>query len=125
MTRSFFDDQDPAETREWLDSLASIIEHEGPERASWLLDRLTDTATELGIRRLHLHTPYLNTIAPDREEPLPGDMFMERRIRSLVRWNALATVMRATLPPSPRRRPCMTSASITSSVPPPTNSVAI
>ena len=47
MTRSFFDDQDPAETREWLDSLASIIEHEGPERASWLLDRLTDTATEL------------------------------------------------------------------------------
>ncbi len=97
MTRSFFDDQDPAETREWLDSLASIIEHEGPQRASWLLDRLTDTATELGIRRQHLHTPYLNTIAPDREEPLPGDMFMERRIRSLVRWNALAMVMRANM----------------------------
>ena len=97
MTRSFFDDQDPAETREWLDSLASIIEHEGPERASWLLDRLTDTATELGIHRQHLHTPYLNTIVPDKEEPLPGDMFMERRIRSLVRWNALATVMRANM----------------------------
>lgn len=95
MTRSFFDDQDPQETREWLDALESTLEHAGEERVNWLLQRLTDTAHEKGIHRSHLHTPYLNTISPEQEEPLPGDMFMERRIRSLVRWNALATVMRA------------------------------
>ncbi|MGB1220961.1 MAG: pyruvate dehydrogenase (acetyl-transferring), homodimeric type, partial [Alcanivoracaceae bacterium] len=97
MTRSFFDDRDPVETREWLDALASIVENEGAERAAWLLDRLTDTAQEQGIYRTHLNTPYLNTIPPEKEEPLPGDMFMERRLRSLVRWNALAMVMRANL----------------------------
>ena len=95
MTRSFHDDEDPLETREWLESLESTLEHAGPERTGWLLQRLTDTAHEKGILRTHLHTPYINTIAPENEEPLPGDMFMERRIRSLVRWNALATVMRA------------------------------
>lgn len=95
MTRSFFDDQDPLETREWLEALNSTLENAGPERATWLLQRLTDTAHEQGIYRTHLHTPYLNSIPPEKEEPLPGDMFMERRIRSLVRWNALATVMRA------------------------------
>ena len=97
MTRSFFDDQDPTETREWLDSLNSVIEQESPERAGWLIDRLSDTASELGIYRKHLYTPYLNTISPERQQPLPGDMMMERRIRSLVRWNALATVMRANM----------------------------
>ncbi|MBQ0754912.1 MAG: pyruvate dehydrogenase (acetyl-transferring), homodimeric type [Gammaproteobacteria bacterium] len=95
MTRSFFDDQDPQETREWLDALESTLEHAGEERANWLLQRLTDTAHEKGVHRSHLHTPYVNTISPEQEEPLPGDMFMERRIRSLVRWNALAMVMRA------------------------------
>ena len=95
MARSFHDDEDPLETREWLESLESTLEHAGPERTAWLLQRLTDTAHEKGIVRTHLHTPYINTIAPETEEPLPGDMFMERRIRSLVRWNALATVMRA------------------------------
>ena len=95
MTRSFHDDEDPLETREWLESLESTLEHAGPERTAWLLQRLTDTAHEKGIVRTHLHTPYINTIAPENEEPLPGDMFMERRIRSLVRWNALAMVMRA------------------------------
>ena len=95
MTRRFFDDQDSVETREWLDALDSVIEQAGAERASWLLDRITDQATARGVHRIHLTTPYVNTIAPEREEPLPGDMFMERRIRSLVRWNALAMVMRS------------------------------
>ena len=95
MSRNYFDDTDPQETREWLDALDSTLEHAGSERANWLLQKLTDAAHEKGLYRAHLNTPYMNTIAPEREEPLPGDMFMERRIRSLVRWNALATVMRA------------------------------
>ena len=93
----FFDDTDPQETSEWLEALASIVENEGPERATWLLNRLTDVAQNQGLYRAHLHTPYLNTISTRDEAPFPGDMFMERQIRSLVRWNALATVMRAIL----------------------------
>jgi pyruvate dehydrogenase E1 component len=95
--RSFFDDADPRETREWLESLESVVEFEGADRAAWLLDRVTDVAQERGVYRAHLHTPYLNTIPPHAEEPFPGDIFMERRLRSLVRWNALAMVMRANL----------------------------
>ena len=95
--RSFFDDVDPAETREWLEALESVVEREGPERAAWLLDAITNEAQEQGVYRTHLNTPYLNTIAPKDEASIPGDMFMERRIRSLVRWNALATVMRANM----------------------------
>lgn len=95
--RSFFDDVDPAETREWLEALESVVEREGPERAAWLLDAITNEAQEQGVYRTHLNTPYLNTIPPKDEAAIPGDMFMERRIRSLVRWNALATVMRANM----------------------------
>ncbi len=93
--RSFFNDQDPRETREWLDALDSVVEFEGAERANWLLDTVTDMAQEQGIYRTDLNTPYINTIPTHEEEPLPGDMFMERRLRSLVRWNAMAMVMRA------------------------------
>ncbi|KYZ84346.1 pyruvate dehydrogenase (acetyl-transferring), homodimeric type [Alcanivorax sp. KX64203] len=93
--RNFFDDIDPAETREWLDALESVIEREGPQRAAWLLDVLTNGAQEQGVLRTHLNTPYINTIPPRKEAPLPGDLFMERRIRSLIRWNALVTVLRA------------------------------
>ncbi|WP_303761760.1 pyruvate dehydrogenase (acetyl-transferring), homodimeric type [Alcanivorax jadensis] len=95
--RSFFDDMDPAETREWLEALESVVEREGPERAAWLLDTITNEAQEQGIRRTHLNTPYLNTIPAKDEVPIPSDIFMERRVRSLVRWNALATVMRANM----------------------------
>ena len=95
--RSFFDDVDPAETREWLEALESVVEREGPERAAWLLDVITNEAQEQGVYRTHLNTPYLNTIAPKDEAAIPGDMFMERRIRSLIRWNAMATVMRANI----------------------------
>jgi len=95
--RSFFDDVDPAETREWLEALESVVEREGPERAAWLLDAITNEAQEQGVYRTHLNTPYLNTIAPKDEAAIPGDMFMERRIRSLIRWNAMATVMRANI----------------------------
>ncbi|MCG8392697.1 MAG: pyruvate dehydrogenase (acetyl-transferring), homodimeric type [Pseudomonadales bacterium] len=95
--RSFFDDIDSEETREWLEALESVVEREGPERAAWLLDVITNEAQEQGVYRTHLNTPYLNTIPPQDEAPIPGDIYMERRIRSLIRWNALATVMRANM----------------------------
>ncbi|MCH9783793.1 MAG: pyruvate dehydrogenase (acetyl-transferring), homodimeric type [Gammaproteobacteria bacterium] len=93
--RNFFEDVDPEETREWLEALESVLEQEGPERAGWLLETLTNEAQEQGVIRTHLDTPYLNTIRPKDEAPIPGDIYMERRIRSLVRWNALAMVIRA------------------------------
>ncbi|MBM7332326.1 pyruvate dehydrogenase (acetyl-transferring), homodimeric type [Alcanivorax marinus] len=95
--RNFFDDADPAETREWLEALESVLEREGPERAVWLLETLTNEAQEQGAIRAHLNTPYLNTIAPKDEAPIPGDIYMERRIRSLIRWNALAMVAKANM----------------------------
>ena len=90
------EDSNPLETREWLDALDDIVRTEGEERASFLLSELAKHAKK---SRLNLPsattTPFSNTIPPEEEKPMPGDLFMERRIRSLVRWNALAMVMRA------------------------------
>lgn len=91
----FYDDADPEETREWLDAFASIVEKEGMERARFILEKLAEKAQKLGVRLTRLNTPYVNTIPIRDEAPMPGDMFMERRLRSLIRWNALAMVMRA------------------------------
>lgn len=92
---AFYADEDATETHEWLAALNSVLHHKGPERATWLLNRLTDMAREQGLYRSHLNTPYINTIKTRDEPHYPGDIFMERRIRSLVRWNAMAMVMRA------------------------------
>ncbi len=90
------EDNDPIETREWLDSLDSVLKHSGAERASYLLTELAKHAVDIGTRLpTAITTPFRNSIAPEDEKPMPGDLFMERRIRSLVRWNALAMVMRA------------------------------
>ena len=84
------------ETREWLDSLECILESQGVERANFLLERLSARMTQTGVRLPYtITTPYRNTIPPERQVPMPGDLFMERRIRSLIRWNALAMVVRA------------------------------
>ncbi|MES2917580.1 MAG: pyruvate dehydrogenase (acetyl-transferring), homodimeric type [Pseudomonadota bacterium] len=91
----FYDDLDPEETREWLEAFASVVEREGADRARFLLEKLSETARQSGVNLSRLNTPYLNTIATRDEAPLPGDLFMERRLRSLIRWNALAMVMRA------------------------------
>ncbi len=89
-------DNDPSETQEWLDSLSSVIKNQGEERAGFLIKQLLNKATDSGIPMPDaVTTPFRNTIPPSREKRLPGDLFMERRIRSLVRWNALAMVMRA------------------------------
>jgi pyruvate dehydrogenase E1 component len=89
-------DQDPAETREWLDALEYILQHGGVERANFLLERLSSRMTETGERLPYtITTPYRNTIPTNREAFMPGDLFMERKLRSLIRWNALAMVVRA------------------------------
>ncbi len=89
-------DSDPQETREWLDALDAVIEHEGPVRAQYLLEQLVARARNTGAYiPYNANTAYVNTIPADREERSPGDPEMEHRIRSLVRWNAMATVVRA------------------------------
>ncbi|MBX3651160.1 MAG: pyruvate dehydrogenase (acetyl-transferring), homodimeric type [Burkholderiales bacterium] len=89
-------DLDPEETREWLDALKSVLEREGPDRANYLLERLVYEARRAGAYiPYNANTAYLNTIPPDREERSPGDSELEHKIRSLVRWNAMATVVRA------------------------------
>ena len=93
----FYDDLDPEETREWLEAFASVVEKEGTERALYLLEKLSEKARVKGVNLTRLTTPYLNTIPLTDEAPLPGDAFMERRLRSLIRWNALAMVMRANM----------------------------
>jgi pyruvate dehydrogenase E1 component len=89
-------DSDPQETKEWLDALDSVIQFNGQERAHFLVSHLIDKATSSGIALQNaVTTPFHNTIAPHQEKLMPGDLFMERRIRSLIRWNALAMVVRA------------------------------
>ncbi|MCG8910478.1 pyruvate dehydrogenase (acetyl-transferring), homodimeric type [Pseudomonas sp. DP-17] len=89
-------DIDPVETQEWLDALESVLEKEGEERAHYLMTRLGELASRTGTQLPYaITTPYRNTIPVGHEARMPGDLFMERRIRSLVRWNALAMVMRA------------------------------
>lgn len=87
---------DALETREWLDALESVIRHGGAERAGYLLAKLANAATQSGVNLpSSITTPYCNTILPEDETKQPGDIALERRIRSLTRWNALAMVMRA------------------------------
>ena len=89
-------DRDQEETREWLDSLEFVLSNDGVERANFLLERLSARMTKTGARLPYtITTPYRNTIPSSQEAFMPGDLFMERRIRSLIRWNALAMVVRA------------------------------
>lgn len=89
-------DADAQETQEWIDALESVIEREGIERAHFLLEHLIDKARRSGAYLPYsANTAYVNTIPPHLEEILPGDPAMERRIRSLIRWNALAMVVKA------------------------------
>src|SRR5689334_13840419 len=89
-------DTDQAETREWLESLAAVLQTTGPERARYLLGQLEDKAVRSGVDLpFTANTPYVNTIPPDKQAPFPGDREVERRIKSLVRWNAMAMVVRA------------------------------
>jgi len=89
-------DPDTQETQEWLDALEAVIEQEGPERAHYLIERLVELARRTGINLPYkATTAYINSIPPGKEIPSPGDHAIEHRIRSYVRWNALAMVLRA------------------------------
>ncbi|MBT7877407.1 MAG: pyruvate dehydrogenase (acetyl-transferring), homodimeric type, partial [Gammaproteobacteria bacterium] len=91
-------DIDPVESEEWIEAINSVIETEGVERAQYLLQRLSTKVTETGAQLPYaINTPYRNTIPISKEARMPGDLFMERSIRSLIRWNAMAMVMRANL----------------------------
>ena len=91
-------DIDPQETTEWVDALEAIIKNAGMERAHYILKKLSDHATRTGAQLPYaLTTPFRNTIPVQDEASMPGDVFMERRIRSMVRWNALIMVMRANM----------------------------
>ena len=82
--------------REWLESLDAVIDHHGLTEAGQLLQRLTRRAEREGVQLpFTANTPYINTIPPDEERPYPGDRDLEQQIKSLVRWNALAMVVRA------------------------------
>ncbi|WP_038051936.1 pyruvate dehydrogenase (acetyl-transferring), homodimeric type [Thioalkalivibrio sp. ALJ1] len=89
-------DIDPQETQEWIDALASVLEADGPERAHALLERLVDKARRSGAYLPYsANTAYVNTIPTHLEPEYPGDSAVEHRIRSYIRWNAMAMVVKA------------------------------
>jgi pyruvate dehydrogenase E1 component len=89
-------DSDPVETADWLDSLESVFRHSGAERAEFILSALEREARDIGVFSDVLpFSPYRNTIPLERQSPFPGDIDMETRITAIIRWNALAMVMRA------------------------------
>ena len=92
-------DADQQETRDWLESLDDVVRREGADRARFLLRKVLERAEELGVGvPALLSTPYINTIPRDAEPPFPGDEAIERKILSIVRWNAAAIVSRANRP---------------------------
>src|SRR2546423_13662838 len=89
-------DADATETSEWLEAIDAVVAHDGPDRARQILTRVVERAQHAGTGPIaSLNTPYVNTIPPARETQLPGDPALERRLRSIVRWNAIAMVVRA------------------------------
>ncbi|MDP4023594.1 pyruvate dehydrogenase (acetyl-transferring), homodimeric type [Methylobacterium sp. NEAU 140] len=91
-----FRDLDPVETQEWLDSLDGVLEIEGPERAHFLIEQVVEGARKRGAPVPYsANTAYLNTIPVDKQDPHPGDRAIEHRIRSAIRWNAIAIILRA------------------------------
>ena len=89
-------DLDPQETQEWLEALDGVLENEGPDRAHFLLERLIDKARRSGAYLPYsANTAYVNTIPLTKQAPFPGERSIERRLRSFVRWNAMAMVVQA------------------------------
>src|ERR1700721_2488549 len=87
---------DPNEIQEWLESLDSVLQSSGPEVASYILERLRAHAKTIGVEiPFTANTPYVNTVPHQLQPEFPGDQQLERRIKSLVRWNAAAMVVRA------------------------------
>ena len=91
-----YKDQDPQETQEWIESIEDALEEHGNERTRFLLETLIDYAQSKGARLpFNTSTPFINTILPGQEPEYPGNRDIERNIKSIVRWNAMAMVTRA------------------------------
>ncbi len=89
-------DIDPQETQEWLEALDAVLEHEGVERAHFLIDRMIDKARRSGVNLpFSANTAYVNTIPLTQQPPYPGDQATEARLRAYIRWNAMAMVVQA------------------------------
>jgi len=89
-------DVDPEETREWVEAVEAVVAADGPGRAAQLLTESVNVAHRRGAAiQTSGPTPYVNTIRAEDEPELPGDPELERRVRSLIRWNAIATILRA------------------------------
>ena len=94
--QSPFEDIDPIETQEWLESIDSVMRAQGPERAHFLLEKLVDFTRRSGAYLpFKPNTAYLNTISKVQEPDYPGDRSLERRNEAYIRWNALAMVVQA------------------------------
>ena len=94
--QSPLNDIDAIETQEWIDALESVIEHEGVERAHYLLEQMIDKARRSGANLPYsANTAYVNTIPPHLEADMPGDAAIEDRLRAYIRWNAMAMVVKA------------------------------
>ncbi|GIW91068.1 MAG: pyruvate dehydrogenase E1 component [Pirellulaceae bacterium] len=89
-------DPDPAETQEWLEALDYVLQSKGPDRVKYLLTLLDQRARQAGVEDIPIaiNTPYINTIPASKQPPYPGNREIERRIKSIVRWNAMAMVSR-------------------------------
>ena len=93
MRNPMIEDPDPTETQEWNESLDGVIDVHGKGRATWIVGRLMEHAAKSGVDvPAPMNTPYLNTIPHELEPPYPGDRDLERRIKRLIRWNAMALV---------------------------------
>ena len=89
-------DSNPEDTDAWIESLDAVLHGEGTERGRYLLSRLIEHGYRRGVTLpFSANTPYVNTIPVDRQPVYPGDRQIERRITSLIRWNAMAMVVRA------------------------------
>ena len=96
VSNSAENDQDPVETKEWLDALVSVIKFEGRERAQFLLKQLSDKAQQIGVPvTAGISTPYVNTIAFLAETKMPDDGTMLQKLTNIMRWNAICMVLKA------------------------------
>lgn len=105
MSERLQNDVDPIETRDWLQAIESVIREEGVERAQYLIDQLLSEARKGGVNVAagSAARQYINTIPVEEEPEYPGNLELERRIRSAIRWNAIMTVLRASKRPRARR----------------------
>jgi pyruvate dehydrogenase E1 component len=93
-----YKDSDPQETQEWIESIEDALEEHGYERTRHLLETLIDFAQSKGARLpFNTTTPFVNTILPEQQPEYPGNRDIERKIKSIVRWNAMAMVTKANM----------------------------